>query len=973
MADTVVDLSSFGSPVNQDKKPTYTPVNLNGIAQEPTLSQTYSHDSVADKAAFAARLGVGDTYRGVKQLFNIQEDEMAADMAKLNEYIANPEYGGTILAAYTAGLFGDPVGWVIPGMKAKNLWSATKAGMMVGALSAPIGYVDKEAGNTRLSNTAYGIAGGGVLSPAMFKFSNSLLPAMKKGYSNLGVAIDTGKVAEDLGMISKGVAKVGANVGAPIYNQIKKGGTALKETEFGQTFGKYFIDNFGLPKAYVNAKMNRRQAEQQWASRFDEVVGKYATLGLADDKLLYKLLTGEETKMPGHLKDLTDEGRKLVDEIGQELVDLKILDKEVYKTNKGKYLYRSYEKHQDPYVKKRMGAEKEIRVFGAEFMRRGETKVIAKDLVGAHTKDGWRIVSEDVGAKTVKVNKDWSPEDRAKMGEVLSAGFAMAKTGNLMVNDISAFKFYDDIDKMIIDGSPISRSKKPADSGDEWMQIPGTTIKGTDVKEFGSLSGKWVPKEVYTDLTVANSYKRWNRGDGSFGGLTKFHHKALQFWKRGKTTLNPTVHTNNVGSNFVLYDMLDGDWKKLRSAGGDFLRAGLKGEKSEDFKLAESLGVFDADMMSRELKDHEIAIFKKYMSLKNKDDAQFSSTLQRGWDKVKAFAKQTPMDTLYQVEDQVFRLGAFKTRLAMGESPDEAARFARRAMLDYEISAPGIRLLRESALPFIAYTYRVAPILAETALKRPWKMAKWALILQGANMVGEDIAPGDYELERKYQKELNMGYDLSSLGMPGVSSSLIKVPRTDKSQYLDTTRFIPGGDILDIEGSGIHIPMVPAPLQPSFGAIGSLAKAATGFDTFSKSMLPGVGSDIPSYETGARMNILEKEFLPMYHQWSKLSAAIKANGQKHPTKDDSTIKEAMLNLIPGIKLKTYDKDQMNKFKNRIGMKYTGQMESLTRLLNSSFKDYKGGRLSKEDYNKKVKSIRSELNKMKKKAQQALKN
>ena len=134
MADTVVDLSSFGSLANQGKKPTYTPVNLNGIFQEPTLSQTYSHDSVADKAAFAARLGVGDTYRGIKQLFNIQEDEMAADMVKLNEYIADPEYGGTILAAYTAGLFGDPVVWVIPGMKAKNLWSATKSGMMVGAL-----------------------------------------------------------------------------------------------------------------------------------------------------------------------------------------------------------------------------------------------------------------------------------------------------------------------------------------------------------------------------------------------------------------------------------------------------------------------------------------------------------------------------------------------------------------------------------------------------------------------------------------------------------------------------------------------------------------------------------------------------------------------------------------------------------------------------------------------------------------------
>ena len=40
------------------------------------------------------------------------------------------------------------------------------------------------------------------------------------------------------------------------------------------------------------------------------------------------------------------------------------------------------------------------------------------------------------------------------------------------------------------------------------------------------------------------------------------------------------------------------------------------GEKSEEFKLAESLGVFDADMMSRELTDYENSIFKKYMSMR---------------------------------------------------------------------------------------------------------------------------------------------------------------------------------------------------------------------------------------------------------------------------------------------------------------------------------------------------------------------
>ena len=344
---------------------------------------------------------------------------MAEDMARLNEYISNPEYGGTILAAYTAGLMGDPVGWVIPGMKAKNLWSAAKAGAMVGALSSPLGYVDEAEGQTRLSNMAYGTAGGAALSPAMFKFTNTLLPAMKKGYSDFGVSIDTGKVAEDLGFISRGVSTVGANVGAPIYNQMKKGGNLVKESALGQSFGKYFIDNFGLPKQYVDVKMNRRQTEQQWASRFDEVLGKYSQLSLADDKLLYKILTGEESNIPGNLKDLTKEGRELVDEIGQELVDLKILDEKIFNENKGKYLYRSYEKHQTPFMKKRRNAEKEIKVFGEEFMRRGETKTIAKNALDKHLKDGWKVI--DGGStqnKTVRVNRDWSPEDRAKMGAI---------------------------------------------------------------------------------------------------------------------------------------------------------------------------------------------------------------------------------------------------------------------------------------------------------------------------------------------------------------------------------------------------------------------------------------------------------------------------------------------------------------------------------------------------------------------------
>ena len=104
-----------------------------------------------------------------------------------------------------------------------------------------------------------------------------------------------------------------------------------------------------------------------------------------------------------------EEGRDLVDEIGQELVDLKILDEKIFNENKGKYLYRSYEKHQTPFMKKRRNAEKEIKVFGEEFMRRGETKTIAKNALDKHLKDGWKVI--DGGStqnKTVRVNRDYT-------------------------------------------------------------------------------------------------------------------------------------------------------------------------------------------------------------------------------------------------------------------------------------------------------------------------------------------------------------------------------------------------------------------------------------------------------------------------------------------------------------------------------------------------------------------------------------
>ena len=994
-ANNILNFDSLSPQNNNKKLLNFDSLTTSGNTVDSTHNLPgYEEETLADKVAFATRIGITDTYRGVKQLFGVDKEQLEEEQKRLNSYIQDPEYGGTILAAYTAGLFGDPVGWAIPGMKAKNVWSAAKAGMLLGLVTTPLGYVDEEIGQTRWSNTAFGVAGGGVLSPAMHKFSHTLLPAMKKGYGNIGKAIDDGNIHNELNLLQKSIA----TPLAPVYQLGKKGAARIKEHKWGQGFGKYFIDNFGLPEEYVKLKKFKRMSENEWASRFDKVLAKYSKLDDGQDALLYRVLTGEKSRLPANMKDLSAEGRKLVDDIGQELVNLGILGKKTYLKNKGKYLYRSYEKTSGPFKKDIIREENQMRVFGSEFMRRGKTieidlKSLPKYLNGTSGDGkGWRQVgSKNHTKKTVKVNRDWTKKERTKNGEIISAAYAMAKTGKLMTRDLTTFKFYDDLSRLKVDGHQVVRKKPPMITDADGKKIPDPNwvkMKDTDipnsggVKEFGALSGKWVQKDIYDDLNWANNFRRWERGE-SFGGFGKVHHKMLQYWKRTKTSLNPVVHMNNIMSNHVLYDLVDGDWRHLGRAGRDFYNAkvgithkGINKVESADFEKAKALGVFDADVMKRELTTYERDIYKKYMRGKERVDTGLPDRLWNGFKKIGKYANKTHMDELYGHEDNVFRLALFKDHLAKnvrkGAIPSdadykEAALFARKYMLDYEIAAPGVNILRESVLPFLSYTYRVAPILAETAIKRPWKLAKWGLILQGANAIGTDVTQDDYATERKRLKELNMGYDLFSPKILPGAHTLIKVPRTDKSQYVDVSRWVPGGDVLDLRTSGMDIPYLPAPLQPSGAAIGGIYKAITGWDTYTGKKVPGVGSGVTEDETSSRMSIIGKEFAPMYHQIKKIKDAVSSGGQKHPTKDDVTIGEALLNSI-GLKLKNYDE---RKYKTRVGYKYKNRMDSLSSRGRQLLTNYKGGRLSKEKYNVEIERIKKELKLIEAEARKAL--
>ena len=307
---------------------------------------------------------------------------------------------------------------------------------IAGGLSAPLGYVDEEEGMTRVNNTLIGIAGGTVLSPAMYKANKTLVPALKNGYSNIGKAIDDGEFAKELNIFQRSVA---API-RPAYSAGKKAADKFGQTRFGKTMGGWIIENYGLPDNYVKAKGSRRILENKWAGDFNEVLEKFNKLTPEQDRALYKLMTDEKLAksemelMTPDVKALGKEGRDVVNGLGKQLVDLGLLDKDVFKANKKKYLYRSYEKTADPRKKRIIRDENNVGVIASEFVRRGRDKTFRPrkgQALAARIKEeednGYRVIKEGKGQ--VLMNKDYTPEERAKMGEIISSTFAMAKTG----------------------------------------------------------------------------------------------------------------------------------------------------------------------------------------------------------------------------------------------------------------------------------------------------------------------------------------------------------------------------------------------------------------------------------------------------------------------------------------------------------------------------------------------------------------
>ena len=791
-------------------------------------------------------------------------------------------------------------------------------------------------------------------------------------------------------LISAGGIKATRHINLPTRT-FGKGEDQTEEVSesIAEWLGRNFIDGYGLPKEFKALQAEAQGFSNHIAMRFSFMAQKIKN-NLTDDeqKILHNLLQGD-TKIkvaPAKLQELSKDARKLITEVAQEYVDAGLITRETFAKNKNIYLKRSYR-----------GKLKD-RPFGEELKLRGATLKVTKDeynkiykkqkaytttseavqkktglfvekegtkkLIKNHR--GWELLpSSETNFKKLKKNDmveirwEYTKPQRVGLSEIEDASYAIAETGRAFSTTLSQFRLYKNISKTdyVFD----SLKNIPIAERGNYKMIPTTDMGKTGGKKrFGALAGKYVPEEIYKNLVAANKYAR-----AESSAFYKGYRKLNSVWKISKTAWNPTVHVNNIMSNFVLHDLVDAEIKYLPKAWTALTTHGKKNkagklQRSELVETATKYGVFDSGFIQVELKNIQSGTKFPYKFDENLDTFNNSVNAAKNIYENGVLKNKLGLETLtqwYGFEDAVFRLSVFQDRLSKGWSAADAALDARKSFIDYNIDAPAINWMRNTVTPFLAYTYRIIPILAETAIVRPWKYAKYAALGYGLNKMGGIVGGGDEEAERAVMPERKQGEFLNMGFLPFRN---IKVPippgKDGKPYYMDFTRFVPGGDILDLNGT---LPGVPAPLQPSGGLAGEILFPLAGYDLFQRKKIEGQ-TGIPNEDWAIRLGAIKDKlmpnipFVPGSYSSKKLERTRK--GMESPFRPEQS---EMVSLAQALGFKI-EKADLDKLKAGKAFELKRKLDGYKEQINLQRKKYRDGLISQETAQVEIEKIAGKM-------------
>lgn len=277
-------------------------------------------------------------------------------------------------------------------------------------------------------------------------------------------------------------------------------------------------------------------------------------------------------------------------------------------------------------------------------------------------------------------------------------------------------------------------------------------------KRLGALAGKYIPEDMAKYLEpVMNP------------DPSTFSKQLVANFKFFKVIMNPATHARNMISNTLL------NWWKL----------GLGPWRADEYIGALNDVRTNSALWQRAVKQggglDTFAAAEMKSILNSPEAAAWGKKLGSKWDKTKTF-----LGDMYQQEENVAKMAAFRHYIKKGVSDAEAWKAAESATFNYAQVTPFVRKLREAlwGFPFITFTIKSTPVAIETALKNPVRISSLGKIKGGIENQS-DLAETDEERESE---------------PPWVKQGFyVKLPIKDKygrSAYFDLTYILPFGDLV---------------------------------------------------------------------------------------------------------------------------------------------------------------------------------
>lgn len=505
-------------------------------------------------------------------------------------------------------------------------------------------------------------------------------------------------------------------------------------------------------------------------------------------------------------------------------------------------------------------------------------------------RQNWRThVNRDTGIVTVRRVQ---PTKKTKkkvpnVAEMVQKGLVQE------AHDLHLFDMYSNLaaseDVFEGEGGPWATSNPDQYPTMRYIQMPNNP-------HFGPLAGMHLEKHIYNDMKSDME---------EISEFTRATRKIFRNWKGFKTVWNPATQVRNFISNIALADVVgDVDFLKRsthvawKQSFKDFkaVNEGLVPQSKYGKEIVEQTTIHENTFTKAELGEDDIITKTADMLAEATGPGAVANMIKAG-------GRLGPK--WYQMMEVTMKSVVYSAARERGESIQESAALAERALFNYSEVPPGIKWARNYYSPFITFTFKAAPAVARAVVRKPWKLAKYYGLVYGAQTLASTLLDEDEEEIEIKKRNLPDYMDRDMLpGMP----SHIRLPFQSpdgKDKYLDLSFVLPWGALSEL-GEG-PLSWVPQGLLPNTPLLTVPAALLTNTDVFTGQPVT-LKTDSAGTKIWKIFSKLGKEASPGIIDPNKMSKILGAfyGDENFQGQQNYSVADAVLDYFLGVKIRNMD-------------------------------------------------------------------